>query len=191
MVLVTIPYARTLTLVAMIAVMLVVAFTGARLAVWESLLPLFEWLQTTWPGRAGRTWGGLFALVQAGHLLGLALLGGAVLLGDGQLLGLWFRDESGIQRQAHRLFLLALIMMVTTGGFMACAVAGKLYYLEVYWYKMLSFGFGLVFALGVRWPFVRAELHLARPGVARLLAVASLMIWFTVAATGRWIGFSG
>ena len=28
------------------------------------------------------------------------------------------------------------------------------------------------------------------PLVVKLTAVASIMVWFTVAATGRWIGFS-
>jgi len=33
-------------------------------------------------------------------------------------------------------------------------------------------------------------LSVVSPLVVKLTAVASIMVWFTVAATGRWIGFS-
>jgi len=29
------------------------------------------------------------------------------------------------------------------------------------------------------------------PVVVKMVAVASMLVWFMVAATGRWIGFSG
>ena len=43
--------------------------------------------------------------------------------------------------------------------------------------------------------FTQRELSLGEisfnPWTLRLVGLSSLMIWFTVAATGRWIGFSG
>ena len=61
------------------------SITSSHLAV----LPIFEWMETTWFGVAGKTWGALFAVVQAGHLIGLGVLGGSVIASDGRLLGLF------------------------------------------------------------------------------------------------------
>jgi hypothetical protein len=49
----------------------------------------------------------------------------------------------------------------------------------------------VAFVFFVRRPLLRQDIDSIKPGVRRLVAVASLMIWFSVAATGRWIGFSG
>ena len=182
------------TLVVISLALLLLLCTGTQLGdlALSYLWHVINWLHDSWAGMAGRQWGWLFALVQAGHLLGLAMLGGAVILGDGRLLNLWFTDYPNIeiQKQAHRLFLWALALMAATGLFMACAVAIKLYYLEVFWAKMMTLLFGVIFALMVKWPFIKQGLTETHPRLTRALAVASLMLWFTVAATGRWIGFS-
>ena len=80
-------YPRTLTVVAALLALLTLVYGGAMEAVYPSLLGVFEWLETTWFGVIGKTWGAAFALVEAVHLLGLALLGGCVLASDGRLLG--------------------------------------------------------------------------------------------------------
>jgi hypothetical protein len=79
---------------------------------------------------------------------------------------------------------------VFTGVFMACGVALKVYYLPVFWYKMLALATGVLFVFMVRRPVLRRA-DAMPPWLLRGLGAASLMIWFSVAATGRWIGFSG
>ncbi len=187
-----IPFPRTLLCIALVIAGLAIAGSDIRVATWESLLPFFDWMETTWFGQAGKTWGAVFAVVQAGHLLGLALLGGAVLLGDGRLLGFWFTDvaNADVQARAHRLFLVALGILIASGIFMACAVAIKIYYMPVFWYKMLALTCGVLFALCIRRPFVQRGLADGNRLATTLVAIASIMVWFTVAATGRWIGFS-
>lgn len=187
------PYPRTLSLCALIAAGLLFAVSDLRVEVWINLLPFFEWLETTPFGIIGKTWGAAFAVVQSVHLLAMAVLGGAVLVADGQLIGVLFRDRSlsRVQSQCDRLFNGALALMVITGVFMACAVAVKVYYLEVFWYKMLALATGVLFVFLVRRPLLRRAGESASPAACRLVGVASLMIWFSVAATGRWIGFSG
>jgi hypothetical protein len=81
--------------------------------------------------------------------------------------------------------------LIATGVFMACAVAVKIYYLPVYWIKMLALAVGILFALYVRRPLLLADSETADPWLLRMVGVASIMVWFTVAACGRWIGFSG
>ena len=74
---------------------------------------------------------------------------------------------------------------------MSGAVAIKLYYNEMYWAKMTGLGLGIAFVYGVRRPLLlRFEHATINPWALRLLAVTSLIIWFSVAACGRWIGFS-
>lgn len=185
-------YKRSTTLVLLMIAALLFALSDLRSDTWRSLLPFFEWMETTPFGVIGKTWGWAFATVEAVHLLSMALLGGAVLAGDGRLLGVLFRDTpvQALQAQCHTLFVWGLGVAIFTGVFMACGVASKIYYLEVFWYKMLALSVGVVFAFFVRRPLVR-EADQVSPGTLRLVAVASLMIWFSVAATGRWIGFSG
>ena len=144
-------------------------------------------------GVIGKTWGAAFATVEAVHLLGLALLGGSVLVGEGRLLGVFLTDipQRVITSRCNRTFNIALITMLATGVFMACGVALKIYYLPVYWYKMLALGSGVLFHFLVRQPLVERDPGEVNPWLLKLMAVSSVMIWFTVAATGRWIGFSG
>ena len=184
---------RTLVTVAVLLSVLAFAFSGLRVEAWYALLPFFEWMETTWFGIIGKTWGAAFALVEAVHLLGLALLGGSVIAADGRLLGLLMRDVPArtVIDRCHRLFLIALLIMVTTGIFMACAVAVKIYYLPVYWYKMLALGAGVLYVFFIRRPLLSGDIEHLSPVTVKLTATSSLMIWFTVAATGRWIGFSG
>jgi len=169
------------------------ALSGLRIDAWGALLPLFEWMETSWFGVIGQTWGAVFAVVEASHLLAMALLGGAILVSDGRLLGLLLRDVpvQTILSKTHRLFVIGLLVAIASGIFLACGVAMKLYYLPVYWFKMLALTAGVLFAFTIKRPLLADGVEDLNPWVVRAVAIASLMVWFTVAATGRWIGFSG
>ena len=187
------PYVRTAAVAVTVLVAAAFAATDLRVNTWESLQGFFEWSETTPFGVIGKTWGAAFAVVEAFHLLAMALMGGAILVGDGRLLGLWFTDmpSKELLDKAHRLFVIGLGVLLFTGVFMACGVAMKIYYLPVFWYKMLALGTGILFVFCVRRPLMADGCEEIAPWVAKATAVASLMIWFTVAATGRRIGFSG
>jgi hypothetical protein len=186
-------YPRSLRVLILLGLAIAFAVSDLRVDTWKALLPVFEWMETTWLGAIGKTWGAAFAVVEAFHLLGMALLGGAVLVGDGRLLGLCFTDipQRWLQDQVYRVFKVGLWTLLATGVFMACAVAVKIYYLPVYWYKMLALLVGILFTVYVRRPLLDGNVDQMNPLVLRLTGLASMMIWFTVAATGRWIGFSG
>ena len=83
------PYPRATIAGIALLMLLAFAFSGLRAEAWTALLPFFEWMETTWFGYVGKTWGGAFATIQAGHLVSLGVLGGAVLFSDGRLLGLY------------------------------------------------------------------------------------------------------
>ncbi len=186
-------YRRTITSIALVLIILVFALSSARRAVWVDLYDFFLWMETTWFGVIGKTWGAAFAVVEAFHLLAMALLGGAVFVADLRLLGWSFLDVPAqeVLDKAHKVFLVGLIVVLSTGIFMACGVAGKLYWLPVFWYKMLALTTGILFVFFIKRPLLNRDLDEIKPWVVKLVAVSSLLVWITVAATGRWIGFAG
>ena len=186
------PYTRTIVTGVIIWITVVFCFTLMPNA-YVGILPFFEWMETTWFGIIGKTWGAAFAFVQTIHLLSLALLGGAVLAAEGRILGLLLTDVSAqiVIERCHVLLVWALVLLISTGVFMACGVALKVYYLPVFWYKMLALGTGILFHFYIRKPLFRFDLQQINPIVVKMTAIASILVWFMVAATGRWIGFSG
>lgn len=184
---------RTVITVAILLLTLAFGYSDLRLTIYQAILPFFEWSETTPFGYIGKTWGPVFAVVQAFHLVGLAVLGGCVLAADGRLLGLVLTDVPAqlVVDRAHRVFVWALVVLLATGVFMACGVATKIYYLPVYWFKMLSLGAGMLFHFYIRKPLLTHDVDSINPVVLRMVAIASILVWFMVAATGRWIGFSG
>ena len=186
------PYTRTIVTGVIIWITVVFCFTLMPNA-YVGIFPFFEWMETTWFGVIGKTWGAAFAFVQTIHLLRLALLGGAVLAAEGRILGLLLTDVSAqiVIERCHVLLVWALVLLISTGVFMACGVALKVYYLPVFWYKMLALGTGILFHFYIRKPLFRFDLQQINPIVVKMTAIASILVWFMVAATGRWIGFSG
>ena len=187
------PYTRSLITAAIIVAMLVFTLSSGNENVHGGLSGFFEWMETTWFGVAGKTWGAVFATVQAVHLVSLAVLGGSVIVSDGRVLGLLLNDVSPrtVIDRTHKTFTWSLIIIVVTGVFMACGVATKVYYLPVFWYKMLGLVAGTLFHFFIRKPLLQHEFSEINPWVLKITAIASLLVWFLVAATGRWIGFSG
>lgn len=156
------------------------------------VLVFFEWLDGSWLADVSKAYGGVFAVVQMFHLLAMALLGGTVLVGDLRLLGVVL---TGVSREVviddtARWFNRALVVLVISGVFMSSAVAIKLYHNEMFWAKMTALAVGIAFFYGVRRPLLRRRSATLSPLTLRLVALASMSLWLTVAACGRWIGFS-
>ena len=157
-----------------------------------SALPFFEWLDTSLLADISKAYGGVFAVVQMFHLLALSLLGGTVLVGDLRLLGVVLKDVPSqvVTDNTQKWFSVALVVLIVSGIFMASAVAMKVYYNEMFWAKMTGLATGIVFVYAIRRPLLRFDHASINPWALRLMAMASMTIWFTVAASGRWIGFS-
>ncbi|MBL4820749.1 MAG: hypothetical protein JKY98_07140 [Gammaproteobacteria bacterium] len=184
---------RTIIVVALVLLTLIFALTPLRRVVWIDLYDFFLWMETTWFGVIGKTWGAVFAVVEAFHLLAMTLLGGAVFVSDFRLLGWGFKDvpAQDVLDKAHKVFVWGLIIALSTGIFMACGVAGKVYWLPVFWYKMLALLTGILFVFFVKRPLLSKGLENIDARVIKLVAISSMLLWVTVAATGRWIGFAG
>jgi hypothetical protein len=157
------------------------------------LFAFFEWLETSALGVFVKDQAATFAIIEAVHLMGLALLGGTVLAQDLRLLNVVLRDvpSNVVTEQAHRWFKVGLWMLLITGVPMLAGVATKCYHNPFYWTKMVALAVGILFVFTLKQPLLRGDHAALKPVTLKLLAVASLSIWSLVAASGRWIGFSG
>ena len=155
------------------------------------LLPFFEWCETVWLGRAvvGSLW--LFPVIEAVHLLGLAMLGGAMLIVDLRLLGtgLKHRRPEELWRESRPYLIGAIVVMIATGIPLFLSEAIKCYYNNSFWVKMTTLPFAIAFAFTIRARAVKEDVrNTARR--QKLVGALSIALWLTVAAAGRWIGFS-
>jgi len=156
-----------------------------------SLLEFCQWLQFSPPLVAMRSSPWLFPVIATIHLMGLSVLGGAVLLVDLRLLGLGLRRQPVAQlaRDAERWLFRSLIVMVATGIPLFMCFATKYYYLTFFWVKMVSLVLVVAFTVSVRRRTVMAEETQMNPAWGRVVALVSLSLWTTVALGGRYIGF--
>ena len=156
-----------------------------------SLLEFCQWLQFSPPLVAMRSSPWLFPVIATIHLMGLSVLGGAVLLVDLRLLGLGLRRQPVAQlaRDAERWLFRGLTVMVATGIPLFMCFATKYYYLTFFWVKMVSLVLVVAFTVSVRRRTVMAEETQMNPAWGRVVALVSLSLWTTVALGGRYIGF--
>jgi hypothetical protein len=156
------------------------------------LLPLFERLETSALGEFIRTSLWLFPAIECVHLIGLVVLGGAVLLVDLRLLGMLLADQPvrTVERAGHRLLLGGIGLLIVTGVPLFLSEAVKCYYSTSFWVKMLTLVPAILFALTIRRRVAASDEGRVGRATRTMTAVASLALWFTVAAAGRWIGFS-
>jgi uncharacterized protein DUF6644 len=156
-----------------------------------SVLELCRWLQYSAPLVAMRSSPWLFPVIATIHLMGLALIGGAVLVVDLRLLGLGLQSQpvAGLARDAERWLLRGLLVMVSTGILLFMCFATKYYYLTFFWVKMVALLTVIVFTLSVRRRVAMANEADVSPVRSKLVALVSLSLWTIVAVGGRYIGF--
>jgi hypothetical protein len=84
----------------------------------------------------------------------------------------------------------AVALMLTTGVLLFLSEAVKCYDNTSFWTKMATLPFALAFTFTVRARIAREE-GIEVSWRTRGVALVSIALWFTVAAAGRWIGFTG
>src|SRR5579871_5547475 len=156
------------------------------------LLPFFQWCYNTPVGETIRNSNWMFAIIEAFHLAGLGLLGGAVLMLDLRLLGVGLRKQSAAQiLAATQPWLLGSVVLLLASGIpLFLSEAIKCLYSFAFWVKMTSLFLALLFSLTIHRRMTQPGVATGQPGLARISAVVSLCLWFGVAWGGRWIGFS-
>jgi hypothetical protein len=156
-----------------------------------SLLEFCRWLQYSGPLHAMRDSPIFFPVIATIHLMGLALIGGAVLVVDLRMLGLALQGQpvATLAQDAERWLLRGLAVMITTGILLFMCFATKYYYLTFFWVKMGALVAVIIFTWSVRRRVAMASDADVRPVWRKLVAVVSLLLWTTVAVGGRYIGF--
>ena len=156
------------------------------------LLPFFQWCETLWLGQfvVGSNW--LFPVIEAVHLLALSVLGGAVLVVDLRLLGLGLKGQSASELwRAARPWMIGALADDDRHRGPAVPVGTDQVLLQ-----RLVLGEDDDAAdrdrVCVHDSIARHARTTVRNTARRQMLVGALSIalWVTVAAAGRWIGFS-
>jgi hypothetical protein len=155
-----------------------------------TLLEFCQWIQYSEPLVAMRSSPFLFPAIASIHLMGLAVIGGAVLVGDLRLLGFGLSRQplALVVRDAERWLKTGLLVMVPTGILQFMCFATKYYYLKFFWVKMASLVVVIAFTFSIRRRIAAGD-ALVPTGRMKLTALVSLTLWLTIAIGGRWIGF--
>jgi hypothetical protein len=156
-----------------------------------SVLEFCRWVQYSAPLVAMRGSPWLFPVIATIHLMGLALIGGSVLVVDLRLLGFGLQSQpvAALARDAERWLFRGLVVMVSTGILLFMCFATKYYFLTFFWVKMAALLLVIAFTQSVRRRVVMANDVDASPARCRIVALVSLFLWTTVAVGGRYIGF--
>jgi hypothetical protein len=135
-----------------------------------------------------------YPAANVGHIVALTLFAGAVAIMDMRLAGAFASTPpAAVVRPARRMAMLGLALMAATGFVLFTAEASHVAMNPVFQIKAALIGLGLVNALLVAGPALRALEAIPAlaplPARLRLSALFSLAIWISVAASGRLIAY--
>ena len=152
--------------------------------------PFFQWVESTEISRIIRESLWMFPVSEAIHLVGLCMLGGALLVVDLRMLGVGLKGTpiAELDRQARPWLIGAITLMLATGLLLFCSEAVKCYYNHAFWVKIVTIPLAMLFTLVVRERFARRAAYTS--AYSKWIGTADMLLWFIVAAGGRWIGFS-
>jgi hypothetical protein len=157
-----------------------------------SLLTFFQWCEASGIGETIRKSSWLFPVIEAVHLLGLGVIGGAVLVVDLRLLGLGLKRQSAAEltRDAQPWLIGSLVLMIITGGLLFLSEAIKCYYHDAFWFKMSCLFLAIVFTFTIQRKVTMSDETRVSPVWSKVVAIVSVLLWAGVGIGGRWIGFS-
>ena len=151
------------------------------------LQPYFDWLGALPISQfiGGSIW--IYPLIQAIHLVFLALFAGAILIVDLRLLGVGMRSQpvSQVARDARPWLIGGFIGMVLTGVPQLMQNASREYFSEVFGYKMYLIAIGLIFIVTIRRKMTQGT---ESTPASKVVALISLAIWAGVTINARLIG---
>ena len=157
-----------------------------------SALKFFHWLAQTHIGIAMRdsTWA--FAIVEIGHLIALAVFGGAILLLDLRLLGFGFTTQPAprVAREFLPITIGGVVAMFLTGSLLLASGPMRYYYNTPFRIKMALFLIALLFHFTLQIKVARQNPEEDHSTSGRKAAGAiSLLLWFSIGVAGRAIGY--
>ena len=155
----------------------------------NQLLEIIYLLEDSYIGEYVRSSLWLFPVIQSFHLIGLGILGGAVVVGDLRLMGILMRTESTryVIRVTRPWFNFGLFILIITGIPLFLSEAVKCYYSRAFWIKISCLLLGALFVYFIRNPIVLSK---DENFMIKILGFISFSLWVVTPASGRWIGFS-
>ncbi|HTC36559.1 MAG TPA: DUF6644 family protein [Bryobacteraceae bacterium] len=151
-----------------------------------SLLPVFEWMESTPVGQGIRQSASLIALVEAVHLIGMTLLLGTLLMVDLSLLGFGIgrAPASRIARELRGWTAAGLAIMLLSGPLMLSSEAVRCYNSPPFWIKMALLAVAVTFHFTTH-NRVATQDPPAQHRSAVWTACVSLGLWTSVALAGK------
>jgi Family of unknown function (DUF6644) len=133
-----------------------------------------------------------FAMAQALHLCAMSVLIGALLIVDLRMLnrGLKQQPVGQIARSAQPWLVGSFLAMIVTGGMQFVTNAHSRYYSSpIFRWKMGLLVVALIFTFTLRRWVALGDQSRVSPTLVTLVALASIVLWTSVAIGGRAIGF--
>jgi hypothetical protein len=159
------------------------------------LLSFALWIQATDFFTYLRGSGYVYPAVLSLHMVALATFGGMILMTDLRMLGLAMRNHpvSDVVDQLRMTKRWGLVFIATCGILLAGCKAEEYYYNIFFRMKLLLLLLVIVHAVAFRGVVYRRAAEMDRagrvPGIAKLAAVLSLLLWAAIACMGRGIGY--
>ncbi len=137
----------------------------------------------------------VYPIVMTGHLSGMALFGGMILMTDLRILGVALKSYpiaevvNGLRMWKH----LGLTLTAGCGFFLFWAKAASYFTNPYFFMKLLMFSLILIHAIVFRGSVYKKAAELDRatvlPSNAKLAAIMSIALWTGVVTFGRLIGY--
>ena len=151
-----------------------------------SLLPAFEWMESSGLGQTIRHSAKLIALLESIHLIGLTLLLGTILMVDLSLLGhgIGSTPVSLLDRELRAWTVAGLVILLTSGPVLLSSEAVRCYQTPAFWIKMVLLAAALAFHFTFHRKVVLEDPP-AAPFRAGYTACLSLALWTGVALAAK------
>ncbi|HWV60381.1 MAG TPA: DUF6644 family protein [Sphingopyxis sp.] len=151
------------------------------------------WLDTVGVGPWSRGSALVYPVANTLHLLGLVMLVGGIGVVDLRVIGLWRSlPMAELSRALTPVAIAGLVLMVVSGTVLFAADGTALARSAIFQRKLIIIAAALANAAAFRliWRAHIAGWPDIAPGAARIMAAASLLLWLTAGASGRWIAYS-
>lgn len=155
------------------------------------LLVFCQWALNSHFGHGVRDSVWLFPAIEICHLLGLAVLGGTVLVLNLRLMNLRFPNEpvAELAQDVRPLMIGSIIVMLVSGFFLFSSEAVKMYDNVAFHYKMVFLLLAIVYTFTVYWKVVMTPEGRVSLFWRVSVALLSLALWAGVGLAGRAIGY--
>ena len=155
------------------------------------MLAFFKWCEASTIGKtiSGSVY--LFPVVEAVHLLALAVIGGAVLIVDMRLWGFGLKHQpvSRVAKDAEPWLIWSLIVMLVSGFVLMTSEAMRCYYNDAFWLKMYSLFLAMIFTFTDP-PRSAAQRGHDAASRRKVVGLISLLLWSGVGVGDGGSGFT-